>query len=67
MKRTDYLLIFIYTLLVLLVIIHSIFGFFDFQWTDLLNDMSKLRAFLFIGFGLTSSLNSLPCIRFRKI
>ena len=56
MKRTDYLLIFIYTLLVLLVIIHSIFGLFDFQWTDLLNDMSKLRAFLFIGFGLTSSL-----------
>ena len=51
MKRTDYLLIFLYTVLILAVIIHSIFGLFDFQWTYLLEDLSKLRAFLFIGFG----------------
>ena len=46
MKRTDYLLIFLYTVLILAVIIHSIFGLFDFQWAYLLEDLSKLRAFL---------------------
>ena len=59
MKRTDYLLIFLYTLLILAVIIHSIFGLFDFQWTYLLEDLSKLRAFMFIGFGLTVALTIL--------
>ena len=59
MKRTDYLLIFLYTVLILAVIIHSIFGLFDFQWTYLLEDLSKLRAFLFIGFGLTVALTIL--------
>ena len=44
MKRTDYLLIFLYTVLILAVIIHSIFGLFDFQWTYLLEDLSKLRG-----------------------
>ena len=41
MKRTDYLLIFLYTVLILAVIIHSIFGLFDFQWAYLLEDLSK--------------------------
>ena len=67
MKRTDYLLIFLYTLLILAVIIHSIFGLFDFQWTYLLEDLSKLRAFLFIGFGLTVALTILMILLIKLI
>lgn len=67
MKRTDYLLIFLYTVLILAVIIHSIFGLFDFQWTYLLEDLSKLRAFLFIGFGLTVALTILMILLIKLI
>ena len=67
MKRTDYLLIFLYTVLILAVIIHSICGLFDFQWTYLLEDLSKLRAFLFIGFGLTVALTILMILLIKLI
>ena len=67
MKRTDYLLIFLYTVLILAVIIHSIFGLFGFQWTYLLEDLSKLRAFLFIGFGLTVALTILMILLIKLI
>ena len=67
MKRTDYLLIFLYTVLILAVIIHSIFGLFDFQWTYLLEDLYKLRAFLFIGFGLTVALTILMILLIKLI
>ena len=67
MKRTDYLLIFLYTVLILAVIIHSIFGLFDFQWAYLLEDLSKLRAFLFIGFGLTLALTILMILLIKLI
>ena len=67
MKRTDYLLIFLYTVLILAVTIHSLFGLFDFQWTYLLEDLSKLRAFLFIGFGLTVALTILMILLIKLI
>lgn len=60
-------LIFLYTVLILAVIIHSIFGLFDFQWTYLLEDLSKLRAFLFIGFGLTVALTILMILLIKLI
>ena len=67
MKRTDYLLIFLYTVLILAVIIHSIFGLFDFQWSYLLEDLYNLRAFLFIGFGLTVALTILMILLIKLI
>ena len=57
MKKTSYLVIFLYTFFVLGIIFHYIFNLFNLEWQKLLNNLDLLRSFAFfvlvLGLALT--------------
>lgn len=57
MKKTSYLVIFLYTFFVLGIIFHYIFNIFNFEWQKLLNNLELLQSFMFfvvvLGLSLT--------------
>lgn len=57
MKKTGYLVIFLYTFFVLGIIFHYIFNLFNLEWQKLLNNLDLLQSFAFfvlvLGLALT--------------
>ena len=57
MKKTSYLVIFLYTFFVLGIIFHYIFNLFNLEWQKLLNNLELLQSFAFfvlvLGLALT--------------
>ena len=67
MKKIYYLLISFYSILILGVIIHYIFGLFNFDWQLILNNVERLESFSFFVIVLTFSLTMLMVLGIKVI
>ena len=67
MKKIYYLLISFYSILILGIIIHYIFGLFNFDWQLILNNVERLESFSFFVIVLTFSLTMLMVLGIKVI
>ena len=67
MKKIYYLLISFYSILILCIIIHYIFGLFNFDWQLILNNVERLESFSFFVIVLTFSLTMLMVLGIKVI